>query len=75
VGRVYSVEDMFADPQYAARGMLEEAHLPDGRPLRIPGIVPKLSATPGTTEWLGPELGSTSLRDLLDGSDESREPD
>jgi formyl-CoA transferase len=69
VGRVYSVEDMFADPQFAARGMLEEASLPDGRRFRIPGIVPKLSATPGATEWLGPELGSTSLRDLLEGTD------
>ncbi|MBL8484527.1 MAG: CoA transferase [Rhodocyclaceae bacterium] len=55
--RVYSVADMFADPQYIARAMLEEAKLPDGRGMRIPGIVPKLSATPGATEWLGPRLG------------------
>ena len=54
---VYSVADMFRDAQFAARGMLEEASLPDGQPLRIPGVVPKLSATPGATEWLGPKLG------------------
>ena len=55
--RVYSVADMFADPQFLAREMLEQASLPDGRPFRIPGIVPKLSETPGGTEWLGPALG------------------
>lgn len=67
VSRVYSVEDMFADPQFIARGMLEQAHLPDGKPLRIPGIVPKLSLSPGATEWLGPALGTTTLKDLLSG--------
>lgn len=54
---VYSVADMFRDAQFAARGMLEEASLPDGTPMRIPGIVPKLTDTPGSTEWLGPGLG------------------
>lgn len=54
---VFSVADMFRDAQFAARGMLEEASLPDGQSLRIPGVVPKLSATPGSTEWLGPKLG------------------
>jgi len=56
--RVYSAVDMFADPQFLARGMLEAAMLPGGKPFRIPGIVPKLSATPGGTEWLGPALGA-----------------
>ncbi len=55
--RVYSVADMFADPQFIARQMLESATLPDGKACRVPGIVPKLSATPGGTEWLGPGLG------------------
>jgi formyl-CoA transferase len=54
---VFSVADMFADPQYAARGMLEWARLPDGKAFRIPGVVPKLGETPGSTEWLGPALG------------------
>ena len=56
--RVYSVADMFADPQFIARQMIEAARLPDGREFRIPGIVPKLSATPGGTEWVGPALGA-----------------
>jgi formyl-CoA transferase len=55
--RIFSVADMFSDPQYAARTMLEWAALPDGKRFRIPGIVPKLGATPGSTEWLGPALG------------------
>lgn len=56
--RVYSVLDMFADPQFIARQMFETARLPDGRPFRMPGIVPKLSATPGGNAWVGPELGA-----------------
>jgi len=55
--RVYSVADMVADPQFLARQMIESAMLPDGKPFKMPGIVPKLSATPGSTEWIGPTLG------------------
>jgi formyl-CoA transferase len=55
--RIFSVADMFADPQFLARGMLETMRLPDGRECRMPGIVPKLSETPGRTEWSGPALG------------------
>ena len=62
--RVYSVADMFADPQFIARQMFETAHLPDGKPFRVPGIVPKLSATPGSTEWLGTALGEHTDRVL-----------
>lgn len=54
---VFSVEDMFRDAQFAARGMIEEAALADGSPIRIPGVVPRLTDTPGATEWLGPGLG------------------
>lgn len=55
--KVYSIADIFRDAQYAARGMLEEATLPDGTGIRIPGIVPRLEGTPGGTDWLGPTLG------------------
>ena len=55
--RIFSVEDMFQDPQFLARQMLETAQLPDGKDFRIPGIVPRLSLTPGETRWLGPALG------------------
>ena len=37
--------------------MLESVKLADGRECRMPGVVPKLSETPGGTEWVGPALG------------------
>ncbi|MHA6494266.1 CaiB/BaiF CoA transferase family protein [Pseudomonas borbori] len=55
--RIFSAEDMFSDPQYLAREMLLSAKLPDGKPFKMPGIVPKLSDTPGSVEWTGPQLG------------------
>jgi formyl-CoA transferase len=55
--RIFSVADMFADPQFLARQMIESATLPDGKSFRMPGIIPKLSVTPGSTEWIGPKLG------------------
>ena len=55
--RIYSVADMFADPQFLAREMLHSVKLPDGRDCRMPGVVPRLSATPGGAEWIGPALG------------------
>jgi crotonobetainyl-CoA:carnitine CoA-transferase CaiB-like acyl-CoA transferase len=57
VGLLYSAEDIARDPHYRARGMFEEVEV-GGRPLRIPAVVPKLSATPGRTEWPGPALGA-----------------
>jgi len=56
--RVYSAVDMFADPQFLARGMLEAAQLPDGGQFHIPRVVPLLTMTPGGTDWLGPPLGA-----------------
>jgi len=55
--RIYSVADMFTDPQFIAREMFVQGHLPDGKAFSMPGIVPKLSGTPGATEWVGPALG------------------
>jgi crotonobetainyl-CoA:carnitine CoA-transferase CaiB-like acyl-CoA transferase len=57
-GRVYTAADIAADPHYLARNMIERHRLPQGAPIDIPGIVPKLSATPGQTKWLGPDLGA-----------------
>ena len=57
VGKIYSVADMMQDPQFLARAMFEQHRFADGTPIKLPGIVPKLSATPGKTAWLGPELG------------------
>ena len=55
--RIYDAADIVNDEHYRARGMIEQHQLPDGKPVKLPGIVPKLSATPGATRWLGPKLG------------------
>jgi crotonobetainyl-CoA:carnitine CoA-transferase CaiB-like acyl-CoA transferase len=56
-GRIYSVKDIVADPHYQARDMLLDTELPDGVHVKMPGIVPKLSETPGEVRWQGPALG------------------
>lgn len=56
-GRIYTAEDIVKDEHYLAREMIQRFTLPDGLPIDLPGVVPKLSATPGGTRWLGPELG------------------
>lgn len=55
--KIYSVRDMMSDPQFLARDMFEQHHFPDGTPVKLPAISPKLSATPGHTKWMGPALG------------------
>jgi crotonobetainyl-CoA:carnitine CoA-transferase CaiB-like acyl-CoA transferase len=58
-GPVYSVQDMFEDPHFIARGMLEQVHITQtGKDLKIPAIVPKLTETPGGTRFPGCEIGS-----------------
>jgi formyl-CoA transferase len=56
-GRIYTVADIAADPHYRARGMLQELKMDDGSTLAVPGIVPKLSATPGGHRRNAPRLG------------------
>jgi formyl-CoA transferase len=56
-GKIYTAADIADDPQYLARDMIRQMKLPDGTPLKLPGIVPKLSDTPGAMEWVGPALG------------------
>ena len=55
--RIFSAEDMFSDPQFLAREMFLQAKLPDGKDFKMPGIVPRLSDTPGSADWVGPQLG------------------
>jgi formyl-CoA transferase len=55
-GRIYSIADIAADLHYQARGMIERHKLGD-RDLLLPGMVPRLSETPGRTRWIGPRLG------------------
>jgi formyl-CoA transferase len=69
-GPLYSVEDIFEDPQYAAREMLIQHEDPELGPYVGPGIVPKLSETPGKVRWSATwEIGSHNeeiYRGLLD---------
>jgi len=65
-GRIYSVKDIVADPHYQAREMLLDTELPDGVHVKMPGIVPKLSETPGEVRWQGPALGQHT-DDVLSG--------
>ena len=62
--RIFSAEDMFSDPQFLAREMFLQAKLPDGKDFKMPGIVPRLSDTPGSADWVGPELGQHNLEVL-----------
>ncbi len=57
VGRVYTARDIAHDPHYQARGMIQTITTADGLQLDVPGIVPKLSLTPGAITRLAPRLG------------------
>ena len=65
-GKIYDVADIARDLHYRARGMIEQGTLPDGKPLQVPGVVPRLSASPGGTRWLGPALGEHTESVLAD---------
>jgi formyl-CoA transferase len=52
-GPVYTIADIFADPQYRARGMLVEMEDPEVGTIVTPGVVPRLSETPGAARWTG----------------------
>jgi formyl-CoA transferase len=56
--KIYTIRDIVADAQYAARDMIREIRLADGRSLKVPGVVPKLSRTPGDFTGGGPALGA-----------------
>ncbi|GAB1260106.1 CaiB/BaiF CoA transferase family protein [Aurantivibrio plasticivorans] len=57
VGPIYNVADMMADKHFQERGLFEQVEI-NGKPLSVPAIMPKLSETPGATEWPGGEIGS-----------------
>jgi formyl-CoA transferase len=57
-GRIYTVADIAADPHYRARDMIVPIETADGHRLEVPGIVPKLSETPGAHRRAAPALGA-----------------
>ena len=56
-GKVYTAKDIAEDPHYRARDMILQQRTRDGDTLEVPGIVPKLSATPGTVRSNAPHVG------------------
>lgn len=56
-GKVYTAKDIAEDPHYRARDMLLQQQTRDGYSVTVPGIVPKLSGTPGTVRTSAPHLG------------------
>jgi len=65
-GRIYTVADIAADPHYQARSMLGEVQMDDGSLLAVPGIVPKLSRTPGSHRRNAPGIGQDTDAVLLE---------
>jgi crotonobetainyl-CoA:carnitine CoA-transferase CaiB-like acyl-CoA transferase len=57
-GPVYSIDDIFEDPHYVARGNILRMQDPRAGELAVPNLVPRLSETPGKVNWLGMRLGS-----------------
>ena len=56
-GRVYTAKDIYEDPHYRARDMILQQETRDGYTVDVPGIVPKLSETPGSIRSSAPGLG------------------
>jgi formyl-CoA transferase len=75
-GKSYDAADIANDPHYQARDMILEAKLPDGSTVHVPGIVPKLSATPGQINREAPTLGQHT-GEILDslGIDATKQAD
>jgi formyl-CoA transferase len=56
-GRIYTVADIANDPHYKARDNIQTILMQDGSQLDVPGVIPKLSRTPGSIKTLAPDIG------------------
>jgi formyl-CoA transferase len=65
-GRIYTVADIAADPHYQAREMIQQVTMDDGTQLSVPGIIPKLSRTPGSHRRNAPSIGQDTDAVLLE---------
>ena len=65
-GRIYTAKDIAEDPHYRARGMIQTVTTADGLQVEVPGIVPKLSLTPGAITRRAPLLGEDDA-EILSG--------
>jgi formyl-CoA transferase len=59
-GRIYTVADIANDPHYKARENIQTIQMQDGSKLDVPGIIPKLSRTPGSIKTLAPDIGENT---------------
>ena len=59
-GKIYTVADIAKDPHYRARGNIQNIQMRDGTPLDVPGVIPKLSRTPGSIKTLAPDIGQNT---------------
>ena len=59
-GRIYTVADIAQDPHYKARGNIETIQMHDGTKVEVPGVIPKLSRTPGSIRTLAPDIGQNT---------------
>jgi len=57
-GPIYSIADIVDDEQYKARDMIREDEVDGIGKVKMPGLVPKLSATPGSIDWYGGRMGT-----------------
>ncbi|HQS61298.1 MAG: formyl-CoA transferase [Polynucleobacter sp. 17-46-58] len=65
-GKIYTVADIANDPHFRARGNIETIVMHDGSQLDVPGVIPKLSRTPGSIRTLAPNIGENT-DDILRG--------
>jgi formyl-CoA transferase len=60
VGKIFTIADIASDPHYKARQNIQTIQMHDGCNLDVPGVIPKLSRTPGSIKTLAPDIGENT---------------